>query len=296
VEIWMHTFGDPGQVFARASWLERRGFDGLLVADSQCLGADVWVELGLAAAATRRLRLGPGVTNPFTRDPTVTASAALTLQAETGGRALLGIGRGDTAVTELGRRPMPVADFERALGLIRSYLDGRDAMLDGHAVGLRLAERGLPPVALEVAASGPRTIAAAARHADRISFSLGAEPARVSRAARVAREARERAGLDPGGLRLGAYLLVAVDPDRAAARRLIRGVATAFAGFSLPGALSDEALDRFAIAGPAGECADRIAALSLDHAIIVPGSLDADPRRVEEADARLADDVLPLLR
>ena len=292
----MHMFANPGQVVARATWLEARGFDGLLVADSQCLNADVWVELGLAAAATARLRLGPGVTNPVTRDLSVTAAAALTLQAETGGRALLGIGRGDTAVTELGRRPVPVADFERALQRARSYLDGSEVRLDDHSVRLRLAERGLPPVPLEAAASGPRAIGAAAPHADRIAFSVGAEPARVRQAAGLAREARERGGLDPGGLRLGAYVVVAADPDRAAARGLVRGVAAALAGFSLGGDLSDERLDDFAVAGPSGECAERIAALALDHVIVVPGSLGADPRRVEEANARFADEVLPLLR
>lgn len=292
----MHTFANPGEVVERATWLEARGFDGLLVADSQCLNADVWVELALAAAATDRVRLGPGVTNPVTRHPTVTASAALTLQAESGGRTVLGVGRGDTAVTKLGARPVPTAELERALGDLRAYLDGREVMFDGRSVRVTLAERGLPRVPLDVAASGPRSIAVAARRADRISFSVGAEQARIRRAAGLAHRAREVAGLDPGTVQLGAYLHVAVDPDRRVARQLIRGVAAAFAGFSLQSDLSDALLDRFALAGPASECAERIATLGLDHVIIVPGSLGADPQRVEEANARFADDVLPLLR
>jgi 5,10-methylenetetrahydromethanopterin reductase len=292
----MHTFANPGEVVARARWLEARRFDGLLVADSQALNADVWVELGLAAAATERLALGPGVTNPLTRHLSVTASAALTLQAETGGRAVLGIGRGDTALTELGRRPVAIADLRDHLRELRAYLDGREIIVDGHAIRLKLAARGLPRVPLDVAASGPRAIAIAAQEADRLSFSVGAEPARVLQAAALARKARERAGLDPGALQLGAYLHVAVDPDRKAARRLIRGVAAAFAGFSSERELSDEQLDRFALAGPANECVERIATLGLDHVIVVPASLGAEPQRVKEADARLADDVLPLLR
>jgi 5,10-methylenetetrahydromethanopterin reductase len=292
----MHTFAEVGEVVARARWLEARAFDGLLVADSQCLGADLWVELGVAAAATERLRLGPGVTNPRTRDPSVTASAALTLQAESGGRAVLGVGRGDTALTELGERPVPVAELERALGRLRAYLSGEEVSVDGHAVRLKLADRALPPVPLEVAASGPRTIAAAARHADRISFSVGAEPERVRWAVAVARDARDRAGLDPGGLRLGAYVHVAVDSERASARELIAGAAAAFAGFSVDGELSGRLLDRFAVVGPADECAQRIATLGLDHVIVVPPSLGADPNRVREANERFADEVLPRLR
>ena len=80
----------------------------MLVADSQNLNADVWVELALAAAATERLRLGPGVTNPATRHPAVTASAAATLQEESGGRAVLGLGRGDSSLGQIGRAPVPV--------------------------------------------------------------------------------------------------------------------------------------------------------------------------------------------
>jgi 5,10-methylenetetrahydromethanopterin reductase len=292
----MHAFANPGEVVARAGWLEAHRFDGLLVADSQCLNADVWVELALAAATTERLRLGPGVTNPVTRHPSVTASAALTLQAESGGRTVLGVGRGDTALAELGRRPVRVADMERALLQFRAYLDGNKVVLDGRAVRLQLSARGLPRVPVEVAASGPLMIAIAARHADRVSLSIGAEPARVRWAADLARETRERAGLDPGALRLGAYVHVGVDPDRAAARELIRGAAAAFARFSLPGDLSDDLLDRFAIVGPPSECAERIATLGLDYVVVVPGSLGADPRHVQEANERFADEVLPLLR
>ena len=58
----------------------------------------------LAAQATKQIKLGPGVTNSVTRDPAVTASAALSLHAESGGRAVLGIGRGDSAVQRIGPR------------------------------------------------------------------------------------------------------------------------------------------------------------------------------------------------
>src|SRR5688572_22342571 len=102
----MHSFSFPRRVADHARDIERWGFDGLLVAGSQNLNADIWVELALAAAAAERIMLGPGVTNPVTRHPAVTASAAATLQVETAGRAVLGIGRGDSALTQIGRRPI----------------------------------------------------------------------------------------------------------------------------------------------------------------------------------------------
>jgi 5,10-methylenetetrahydromethanopterin reductase len=78
MDVWMHTFSFAGRVAAVARQVEQWGFAGLLVADSQNLNADIWVELALAGAATERLLLGPGVTNPVTRHPAVTASAAAT--------------------------------------------------------------------------------------------------------------------------------------------------------------------------------------------------------------------------
>jgi alkanesulfonate monooxygenase SsuD/methylene tetrahydromethanopterin reductase-like flavin-dependent oxidoreductase (luciferase family) len=112
IEVWLHSFAYARRAVELARRVEAWGFDGLLVADSQNLNADVWIELGLIAAATERIWLGPGVTNPATRHPAVTASAAATLQLESGGRAVLGLGRGDSALTQIGRRPVPVAELE----------------------------------------------------------------------------------------------------------------------------------------------------------------------------------------
>ena len=91
--------------------MEALGFAAALFTDSQNLCAEVWSQLALAAHATDRIRLGPGVTNSVTRDPAVTACSAVTLQAESEGRAILCIGRGDSAVQRIGQREMKVAEF-----------------------------------------------------------------------------------------------------------------------------------------------------------------------------------------
>src|SRR5437762_4463426 len=130
MDAWLHTFAFSHRVAQRAREVEAWGFAGLLVADSQNLNADVWVELALAGAATERIGLGPGVTNPSTRHPAVTASAALTLQVETGGRAVLGLGRGDSALTQLGHHPVAPAELEQALVAVQAYLSGEEATLD----------------------------------------------------------------------------------------------------------------------------------------------------------------------
>jgi 5,10-methylenetetrahydromethanopterin reductase len=329
MDAWMHTFAFSHRVAERAREVEDWGFAGLLVADSQNLNADVWVELALAGAATERIGLGPGVTNPVTRHPAVTASAALTLQAETGGRAVLGLGRGDSAVTQIGRRPVPPAELEQALAAVQRYLRGEEVVLHGAPSRVRWAtEIGQPKVPVTVSATGPRVIGLAARHAERVEFSVGAEPARVRWAIETA-----RAAAGDRQVSLGAFLNVAVHPDRAVARDLVRGSVAIFARFAAEGApatglsdvtragiqqlagdydesrhgdaaapharaLDDEFIERFAVVGSPEEVLERLgelAELGIERVVVVPGSLDADPALVAESDERFAQEVLPQL-
>jgi len=297
MQVWLHAFSFPRRVAELARRAEGWGFDGLLLADSQNLNADIWVELALAGAATSRLSLGPGVTNPVTRHLAVTASAAATLQVETGGRAVLGLGRGDTALREIGRTPVGVAEFEQALAALQAYLRGERVGGDDAAGAIRwLPVPDVPKVPVEVAATGPRMIAAAARHAEGVDLALGAELAQLAPAIELARSEAS------GQVSLGAFINVAVHPDRQTARQLVRGNVAIFAAFqrnALEGQPSDEDfIDRFAVAGPADEVTARLRAIGaagIDRLIVVPGSLDADPAALEESDQRFASEVLPRL-
>src|SRR5437764_1036836 len=113
----------------------------------------------LAAKATERIRLGPGVSNAITRDAAVTASAALALQVESGGRAVLGMGRGDSSVQRIGRREDPVASFERYLTAVQAYLAGEAVDRDGFASRLEWYEHAkVAKVPVEVAATGRKVI------------------------------------------------------------------------------------------------------------------------------------------
>jgi 5,10-methylenetetrahydromethanopterin reductase len=326
----MHAFSYPHRVAELARQVEAWGFDGLLVADSQNLNADVWVELALAGDATERISLGPGVTNPVTRHPAVTASAAVTLQVETAGRAVLGLGRGDSALTQLGRPPVSVAELERGLVAIQAYLRGEDATLDGVASRVRwVADAAQPKLPVVVAATGPHVIQLAARHAEGVDFTVGAESERVRWAIETARSAAD--GRD---VSLGVFLNVAVHPDRAVARDLVRGSTAIFARFATEGAppdglsdvtrkgieqvaadyderrhgqaeaaharrLEDDFIDRFALVGPAEDVLERLAELAdlgIERIVVVAGSIDADPDLVAETNDRFAAEVLPHLR
>lgn len=325
----MHSFAFPHRVAQAARQVEDWGFAGLMVADSQNLNAEVWVELALAGAATTRILVGPGVTNPETRHPAVTASAALTLHEETGGRAVIGLGRGDSALTQIGKHPVPVPQLEEALIAVQAYLSGEEGVVDGDASEIRWAgDVKHPKVPVVVAATGPHVMELGAKHADAVDFTVGAEVDRLRWAVETT-----RAAAGDRDVSLGAFLNVAVHPDRAVARDLVRGSTAIFARFATEGApaeglsevtragieqvatdydeskhgqagaaharaLGDDFIDRFALVGPADDVLTRIAelaALGLERIVVVAGSIDADPALVAESNARFAEDVLPKL-
>jgi 5,10-methylenetetrahydromethanopterin reductase len=300
LEIGVSTVAWFGQAEGLARRMEELGFASLLFTDSQNLCPEVWSQLTLAARASERLLLGPGVTNSVTRDPALTACAAATLQSTSRGRAVLCIGRGDSAVQRIGRREQPVAEFEGYLAAVQTYLRGEAVERDGFASRLEFlpALGDLPKVPVEVMATGPRVIELSARVADRVCFAVGADPAFLAGRVAAARAAASAAGRDPASLRLGAIVNVIVHDDLARAREAIRGSAATFARFSafrgndlaaLPAPLreavgwirehydmrehtrtgvahtrgiSDDFVDWFAVVGPAGRVRDRFHALA----------------------------------
>src|SRR5262245_49915664 len=123
-EIWTMGIAHPTIVGHLAVRAEQAGFDGMLVVDSQNLSGDPYVALSIAAQQTERLRLGTGVTNPLTRHPAATAAGIASVHVQSGGRAVLGIGRGDSALAHLGLAPVSVPAFERYVVAVRAYLNG----------------------------------------------------------------------------------------------------------------------------------------------------------------------------
>ncbi|HEY2770828.1 MAG TPA: LLM class flavin-dependent oxidoreductase [Solirubrobacteraceae bacterium] len=146
-----------------ASELEAGGVDRIWLIDSQLAMKDVYAGLITAALNTSTVELGPGVTNLLTRDPTVTASAIAAVSEVSGGRALLGVGAGDSAVKGLGRRPSRIAELEEGLGRLRRLLGGAPANADGETLSLPYAPG---DVRLHLAVSRPRMCRLAGRVAD----------------------------------------------------------------------------------------------------------------------------------
>ncbi len=110
---------------------EAAGFEYGWLFDSHVLWRDPYPLLTVMAQATKQLRLGTCVTNPATREPSVTASALAVLDELSGGRMDLGIGRGDSARRVLGKNPTTMKDLEQAVHVIRALVEGRSIEFEG---------------------------------------------------------------------------------------------------------------------------------------------------------------------
>ena len=220
-----------------AQELERSGWDGLSVGEAHAILPDPYAALALAAAHTTRLKLGTAVAVPL-RSPLLAASAMQSIQAISGGRAAFSVGRGDGAMKVMGREPMPVAGYTAYLSDLMRLLRGEEIEVDGAPVSMAR----MPVIdssfqvarpRVDVAATGPRMIAAAATLADGVSFAVGADVERLQRGMEAARRARREAGLDPDTLMFGAYVQMAVTtPGDASAREAVRGLVLTHSRFS----------------------------------------------------------------
>lgn len=332
-EFFLRSYPMPDDMAAHAASAESDGWDGLLLTDSQNLSMDVFGSLYIAAAATSTLRLGTAVTNLTSRHPAVVASSFATLHHVSGGRAHIGVGRGDTALELIGVRPPAAARFETQIQALQGYLRGDDVDLEGFDSRITwLPLQGETKVPVDVFGSGPKVISTGVRLADRVTVTVGAEPARVEWAIDTARTATAAAGGDPQAVRVGAFVVACVGTDQAGLDALVRGNASISAHFqrnvtsSLTTADADVVdhvtrnydfyhhglehagqaedlnpgfLNRFCVIGPPDHCIERLTGLlrlGLSHLVLVGASRDIDPTIRERSDHLLATEVLPALK
>lgn len=250
MKLWMLTTSSTSRAAQTAAQAEEEGWDGIAVVDSQNLSGDSYVTLTAMALASNQLGIGTGVTNPVTRHPAITASAAASIQRLSGGRMVLGIGRGDSALAHLGKAPAMLKTMRSYLEVLQAYLRGEEiefSQLNFHEqVAPDVATLGLADtpessrlrwinerdikVPVELAVTGPRMIEMAAQLADRVMLALGADLERLQWGVNLAREAARQAGKD---VKLGAYINLAAHPERDKARKLVQGGLSTFARFSV---------------------------------------------------------------
>lgn len=191
----------PERTIALTRLAEASGFTYGWLFDSHVLWRDPYPVLTLMALNSERLRLGTCVTNPGTREPTVTASVLATLNEISGGRMDLGIGRGDSARRVLGKPPITLAGTEEAIAVIRDLVEGRPATYEGTELVFPWTGRWTLPV--WVAGYGPLALKMTGRIADGVILQL-ADPDLIAWFVDQVRDAAAAAGRDPSTFRVQA--------------------------------------------------------------------------------------------
>lgn len=276
---------------------ERLGYEYLWVNDER-LERDPFTVLAAIAQRTDRIRLGPGVTNPYSRHPALIATAIATLDELSDGRTVLGLGAGGTNHRALGiRREAPVAALREAVEVVRGLLAGDRVTVDGRIVHTLEASLGFPArgdLPIYLGARGPRVLELAGAVADGVIVGNVASEEGWSYALERISEGAARAGREAGDLHVVAWLYVCIADDAESALDAIRSMAAtslvtsrpilAELGIEMPGefarqmeaadwslewgvvsragrALPAELVGRFGIAGPPEECRGRLRAL-----------------------------------
>ncbi|MER3399471.1 MAG: hypothetical protein C4316_13270 [Chloroflexota bacterium] len=221
----------PERLVRIARLAEEWGYDYFWFADEKFYW-DPWVGLTLVAVNTRRIRLGPGVTEPYARHPALTAMAAASLACVAPGRTVLGIGAGGPGFPELGvERVRPAVAIPEAVELIRRLWAGGRVDYQGRVIRFRNGRLQVRPpqlVPIFVAARGPKMIGAAARVGDGVIIAPYASPPGVAYAQDLIEKALRAAG------RSRSELEVALRVDLAVARCRAEAVEAARYWVALP--------------------------------------------------------------
>ncbi|MEI5098269.1 LLM class flavin-dependent oxidoreductase [Streptomyces sp. PmtG] len=233
---------------------EELGLWSFWVNDSPMVHGDPFVALSLCAKATRRIKLGIGVTSPALRSAPAAASGLASLNALAPGRIICGVGTGNTARRTLGMPPTTVAALEDFTAVLQDLCAGRaTAYREGDRVrDIRFLHTGThvntaDPIEFVVAALGPKAAAVAGhRGTGLISFGL-LNPTAWHTLHDTRRHAAQKASREPGS-RTDSYLITSVhvleeneDPHGDAARD-----ATGHVVMSLLAFAADTAADRHA--------------------------------------------------
>lgn len=178
---------------------ERHGFTYAWTFDSHVLWQEPYVIYSRMLAETERMIVGPFVTNPATRDPSVTASTFATLNEMYGNRTICGIGRGDSAQRVMGKKPTTLRQVEDAMHVIKELAEGRSIEVDGNEVSIPWIVDGSLDVWL--AGYGPKALDLVGRKADGFILQL-ADPVILEWTVGHVREAAEAAGRDPSEIKI----------------------------------------------------------------------------------------------
>jgi probable F420-dependent oxidoreductase len=198
---------------------ETYGFTYVWTFDSHILWEEPYVIYSKILDETRKVIVGPMVTNPATRDITVTASVFATLNEMYGNRTVIGIGRGDSAVRVTNGKPVTVAELRQGVLDLQGLVNGESIEYNGNSIRLPWAATSRTPV--WVAAYGPKVLALTGEVGDGFILQL-ADPSIAEWTISAVKEAAKAAGRDPESISICVAAPAYVTDDIAHARDQLR--------------------------------------------------------------------------
>ncbi len=195
--VVLQTTPPSARVIDLAKKAETYGFSHVWTFDSHILWQEPYVIYSQILAATRNIIVGPMVTNPATRDWTVTASTYATLNEMYGNRTVCGIGRGDSAVRVTNGAPTNLKTLRDSIHVIRELANGRGVEYKGSELRLPWASKSR--LEMWVAAYGPKALALTGEVGDGFILQL-ADTSIAEWTIKAVRDAAAGAGRDPSDL------------------------------------------------------------------------------------------------
>ena len=192
--VTFQTDPPASRVIELAKRAESLGFTHAWTFDSHILWQEPYVIYSQILSATEKLVVGPMVTNPATRDPTVTASLFATLNDMFGNRTICGIGRGDSARRVLGKKPTTLAELEESMHVIKELAEGREIEAGESKVRIPWVRDGKLDVWM--AGYGPKALSLIGRRADGFILQL-ADPVILEWTMKHVHDAAKAVGRDP---------------------------------------------------------------------------------------------------
>jgi probable F420-dependent oxidoreductase len=194
IGLVLQTTPPAARVVELARRAETYGFSHVWTFDSHILWEEPYVIYSQILAETRNIIVGPMVTNPATRDWTVTASVFATLNEMYGNRTVCGIGRGDSAVRVTNGKPTTIATLRDATHVIRELANGRSVQYKDSTITFPWAAKS--ELEVWIAGYGPRALALAGEVGDGFILQL-ADPQIAAWTIKAVRNAAEQAGRNP---------------------------------------------------------------------------------------------------
>jgi len=197
--VTLQTNPPASRVVELTKRAEDLGFSYAWTFDSHILWQEPYVIHSQMLSATERITVGPFVTNPVSRDPSVTASTFATLNDMFGNRTICGIGRGDSVVRVLGRKPTTLKQLEEAMHVIKELAEGRAVDFSGVEVKIPWVRDG--KLDMWMAGYGPKALGLIGRKADGFILQL-ADPVILEWTMKHVYDAAREAGRDPGEVKV----------------------------------------------------------------------------------------------